>query len=115
MVEDTRMSIIDSQIHLWEAHRPDRPWPAESVASPVFVASKGARPHRAEPMGAEEMLSEMDEAGVDRAIIVPPSPVGDDNLTALEAAARYPDRFAIMGRFNPEARDARSRLESWLE
>ena len=109
------MPIIDSQVHLWEAHRPDRPWPAESVANPVFVASKGARPHRAEPMGAEEMLAEMDRAGVNRAIIVPPSPVGDENLTALEAAARYPNRFAIMGRFNPEAPDARSRLESWRE
>ncbi len=51
---------------------------------------------------------------VERAIIVPPSPVGDDNLTALEAAAHYPTRFAIMGRFDPEAPDAQSRLESWL-
>jgi L-fuconolactonase len=76
---------------------------------------KNARPHRAEPMGAEEMVGEMDRAGVDRAIIVPPSPVGDENLTALEAVARYPERFAIMGRFNPEAPDAESRLESWLE
>ena len=66
-------------------------------------------------MGAEEMISEMDGAGVDASIIVPPSPVGDENLTALEAAARYPKRFAIMGRFNPEAPDARSRLETWLE
>lgn len=108
------MPIIDSQIHLWEAHRPDRPWPEESIATPVFVAVKGARAHRAEPMLAEEMIAEMDRAGVDRAIIVPPSPVGDENLTALEAAARYPDRFAIMGRFNPEAPDARARLEAWL-
>ena len=108
------MIITDSQVHLWETHRPDRPWPEESIGSPVFVASKGARAHRAEPLGAEEMLAMMDGAGVGRAIIVPPSPVGDGNLTALEAAARHPARFAIMGRFNPEAPDARSRLETWL-
>ncbi|MBI3372996.1 MAG: amidohydrolase [Betaproteobacteria bacterium] len=108
------MLITDSQVHLWEAHREDRAWPQESRASRVFVATEGSRPHRAEPLGAEEMLATMDAAGVDRAIIVPPSPVGDDNLTALEAAARYPTRFAIMGRFNIEAPDARSRLDSWL-
>ena len=109
------MRIIDSQVHLWEAHRPDRPWPAEFVGKPVFVASQGARPHREEPLGAEEMLEVMDAASVERAIIVPPSPAGDENLTALEAAAKYPQRFAIMGRFNPEAPRARERLETWLE
>jgi L-fuconolactonase len=75
----------------------------------------GARPHRAEPLGAEELLGMMDKAGVDRAVIVPPSPVGDSNDTALEAAQRFPDRFAVMGRFNPEADGARERLETWLE
>ena len=25
------MFIVDSQVPLWEAHRPDRPWPAESL------------------------------------------------------------------------------------
>jgi L-fuconolactonase len=75
----------------------------------------GARPHRPEPLGADEAIAMMDEIGVDRAVIVPPSPVGDANDTALEAVARFPERFAIMGRFNPEADGARERLESWLE
>lgn len=75
----------------------------------------GARPHRPEPLGAEELLGMMDKAGVDRAVIVPPSPVGDSNDTALEAAIKYPSRFAVMGRFNPEADGARERLESWLD
>jgi predicted TIM-barrel fold metal-dependent hydrolase len=107
--------IIDSQVHLWEAHRPDRPWPAEQVGKPSFVTMPGARPHRPEPLGAEELLGMMDKAGVDRAVIVPPSPVGDSNDTALEAAIKYPSRFAVMGRFNPEADGARERLESWLD
>lgn len=107
--------IIDSQVHLWEAHRPDRPWPAEQIGKPSFVTMQGARPHRPEPLGAEELIAMMDQTGVDRAVIVPPSPVGDSNDTALEAAVKYPARFAVMGRFNPEADGARERLETWLE
>lgn len=109
------MLITDSQVHLWEAHRPDRPWPAEEAGRPVFVAVEGARPHRAEPLQAEEFIAAMDAAGVHRAVVVPPSPVGDNNLTGLEAAERYPRRLAVMGRFDPEALDAARRLEHWLE
>jgi predicted TIM-barrel fold metal-dependent hydrolase len=108
------MIITDAQVHVWEAHRPDRPWPAAHRASPAFVAVPGARPHRAEPIGADEMVSMMDAAGVARAVIVPPSPVGDCNDTALEAAARYPDRFVVMGRFDPNATGAPRALASWL-
>jgi predicted TIM-barrel fold metal-dependent hydrolase len=109
------MIITDAQVHVWEAHRPDRPWPAESLAAgPSFVAVPGARPHRAEPIGADEMVAMMETAGVARAVIVPPSPVGDCNDTALEAAARFPDRFVVMGRFDPMQPDARARLAGWL-
>lgn len=109
------MKITDSQVHLWEAHRPDRPWPDEYVAQKVFVAMPGARAHREEPLEAPEWIATMDAAGVDRAVIVPPSPVGDENLTGLEAAVKHPTRLAVMGRFNPEAALARERLEGWLE
>lgn len=107
--------IIDTQVHLWEAHRPDRPWPAEQIGKPSFVSVPGARPHRPEPLGADELIGVMDQNGVDRVVIVPPSPVGDSNDIALEAVARFPDRFAIMGRFNPDAEGARQRLDNWLD
>ena len=61
------------------------------------------------------MVAMMDEAGVDRAVVVPPSPAGDSNATALEAAAKYPDRFIVMGRFNPKAEGAREQLQSWKQ
>ena len=51
-----------------------------------------------EPFTAEKFVPMMDEAGVDRAVIVPPSWEGDRNDCALEAVVRYPGRFAIMGR-----------------
>jgi predicted TIM-barrel fold metal-dependent hydrolase len=45
----------------------------------------------------EDLLGEMDRAGVRRAVIVPPSWEGFRNDLALEAARRRPDRFGVMG------------------
>lgn len=72
--------IVDAQVHLWKEEAADRPWPAW-----------GRRVcHMPEPLSYEKMLSIMDEAGVDRAIVVPPSWEGDRNDYALEAARKYP-------------------------
>ena len=100
-----RMLISDAQVHLWEADRPDRPWPKVQQRPP----------HRPNGFSAEEMLAEMDAAGVDRAVIVPPTWVGENNLMACEAAARYPARFAVVGRFDVKASDARPQLEGWMK
>jgi len=97
--------IVDAQIHLWEADRPDRPWPKSGASG------RTAEPQRQEPMGAEEALAAMDAAGVARAVIVPPSWEGDRNDVALAAAAAHPDRFAIMGRLAGDPR----RLETWRD
>ena len=98
------MLVTDAQVHIWELDRPDRPWPK----------GEQREPHRPNGFSAEEMLAEMDAAGVDRAVIVPPSWIGSNNATALEAAAKYPARYAVMGRFDPQAADARAQLEGWL-
>jgi predicted TIM-barrel fold metal-dependent hydrolase len=45
----------------------------------------------------------MDEAGVDRAILVPPSWEGDRNDVVLQAVQDFPERFRAMGRVNLEA------------
>ncbi|WP_405584814.1 amidohydrolase family protein [Streptomyces sp. NBC_01190] len=80
--------IVDAQLHLWGADRAARPWPPGGAALA----------HRAEPWGAGELIAAMDAAGVDRAVLVPPSWEGDRNDLALAAADRHPDRFAVMGR-----------------
>ena len=54
------MLICDSQVHIWAANTPERPWAS-------------GRPHRPEPLGHEELLRAMDAAGVGRVVIVPPS------------------------------------------
>lgn len=99
------MLITDAQVHIWEPDRPDRPWPGVPQRPP----------HRPNGFSAEAMLAEMHAAGVDRAVVVPPNWVGDNNQTALEAAAKYPTRFAVVGRFNPKAPGAREQLNGWLK
>jgi len=55
----------------------------------------------------------MDGRGwVDAAVLVPPSLEGDRNDLALEAAQKYPSRFAVMGRI-AMARPDRSKLKRW--
>lgn len=66
-------------------------------------------------IGAEEMIAAMDRAGVTRAVIVPPSWEGDRNDVALAAAAKYPDRFWVMGRLPVETPAEGHRLRSWRE
>src|SRR5208283_1798165 len=61
----------------------------------------------------EQARAQMDAAGVSRVIFVPPSWNGWDNDYALSYAEAEPDRYAVMGRFNVAAPDARERLASW--
>jgi predicted TIM-barrel fold metal-dependent hydrolase len=96
--------ITDAQVHLWAPEQPDKPWP-KPMPRP---------PHRPHGFSAKELLAEMDAAKVDRAVLVPPNWVGDNNATAMEAAATYPNRFAVVGRFNLKAPDARKQLNGWL-
>ena len=48
------MMIIDSQVHIWAPETAEKPYAKEN-ASP---------PHRAMPLGHDELLREMDGAGV---------------------------------------------------
>lgn len=95
------MMIADAQVHIWGADTPQRPWP------------KRHAPHRPEPLGKDELLRAMDDAGVHRVIIVPPGWEGERNDLALEAAQLHPDRFAVMGRLDPERPGAMEELADW--
>jgi predicted TIM-barrel fold metal-dependent hydrolase len=76
----------------------------------------GRRPQLPEPFTIEKLVALMDEAGVDRAVIVPPSWPGDRNDYAIEAVQRHPNRFAIMGRLPVEKRQqAEAMLPKWKE
>jgi L-fuconolactonase len=101
------MTITDAQLHIWEADRPDRPW--DPLQSPQLP----------EPFTIAKAVSLLDENGVDRAVLVPPLLTGFDpdiaNAYAFEAVKAHPDRFCIVGRFDPRPAGARERLAHWLE
>ena len=69
------------------------------------------RAHLPVPLDHQTLLQLMDQAGVDRAILVPPSLDGDRNDLCLAAAQRHPDRFAVMGRLLIDKPYAPARLE----
>src|SRR5215204_5079185 len=83
---DARRLIVDSQIHLWPANTPERPWVL------------GASPQLSEPFTIERVIPMLDEAGIERVVIVPPTLEGERLDYAQEAVNRYPERFGIMAR-----------------
>jgi predicted TIM-barrel fold metal-dependent hydrolase len=95
--------IVDAQVHLWKAESADWKW------------VPGAKPQLPEPMTIERLLPLMDEAGVDRVVVVPPSWPGDRNDYGLEAHKRFPNRFAVMGRIALKDPKSAALLPKWKE
>ena len=77
--------VVDTQVHIWAANSPERPW-GEGMENRAPLPA---------PLGQEELLLLMDRAGVDCAILIPPSLDGDRNDLCLAAAQQDPDRFAV--------------------
>jgi predicted TIM-barrel fold metal-dependent hydrolase len=88
------MLIVDAQIHLWST----------GTTLP---------PHRAQPYLVDEALRDMDAAGVDGAVIHPPSWDPESNELALHAVRAHPDRFAILGRFALDDPESRKLVDGW--
>jgi L-fuconolactonase len=99
------MKLTDSQVHIWQAEQPDRPWPKTGYI-PGWAST---------PFSAEDLLAKMDSAGVTRAFLVPPAFDGGQNGYSLDAAERYAGRFAVMGRLQLSDPSAPERLEQWKE
>lgn len=98
------MLIVDSQVHIWGANTPERPWPPNR-----------GKPQRPVAFGADDLLKEMQAAGVDRVVLVPPKWEGDRNDLAIAAALAHPDRFASMGRLDPDLAESRGKLSTWRQ
>src|SRR5258708_7776821 len=98
------MIITDGGSHIWRAASPENLW------------MPGRKAHLDSPLGYEDLRRKMAEAGVHRHILVPPSWEGDRADYSLEAAAKYPDQFAVIGRIplqKPE--EGRRMLATWKE
>ena len=90
------MQIVDSQIHIWENAR----------MSPQ---------HRQIPTySMDDALKEMAEAGVNAAVIHPPSTLGEKvNELAVEAVRKHPDKFCILGHFDLQSPDREAIVKNW--
>src|SRR3972149_779697 len=97
------MVITDSQVHIWGADTADRPWPQGR-------AHQAQKPY---PVTTDMLLKAMDEAGVGRVVVVPPSWEGDRNDLALQAARLHPDPFAVRGRLAVEKPESRALVAGW--
>ena len=89
------MLIVDSHVHLW----------ASGVPS--------AAHRQISSLTAEELIAEMDQAGVDAAVIQPPAWDAGSNEVAVDAARRYPDRYAVLGWIPLERPDALAQVAGW--
>jgi predicted TIM-barrel fold metal-dependent hydrolase len=90
------MLIVDAQIHLW------------LQGLPTNAA------HRQIPSwSAEECLQEMDAAGVNAALIHPPGWDANSGAIAEAAAAKYPNRFGILGNFPLDQPESRNLVAGW--
>src|SRR6058998_4329480 len=77
------MAIIDSQVHVYEANTPKRPW--HSV------------PNWPDHVTGDEMVAAMDRVGVDGAIFISAfSLYRYDASYAVEVQRAHPGRFAIV-------------------
>ena len=90
------MAIVDAQIHIW------------GKGVPVAL-------HREQPYLADDAIRDMDAAGVDAALIHPPTWDVDCNELAMAAVQAYPDRFAIFGNFPLERPESRALVPTWKQ
>jgi predicted TIM-barrel fold metal-dependent hydrolase len=92
------MLIVDSQIHIWQN-------------------GKMSAHHRQVPTySIDDALAEMREAGVDCAVIHPPSSLGEAvNSYAVEAVRLHPDKFCILGHFDLQSPDRERIVANWRQ
>ena len=91
------MQVIDAQVHIWGSGTPSGHHRQTSIYT------------------AEELIKEMDAAGVNGAVLHPPSWDAGSNEMAVEAAKKYPDRFCILGWFPLDRPEERKRIETWKQ
>src|SRR6516165_9826800 len=90
------MLIVDAQVHIWSAGPPTNP-------SHRQVTS----------YTAEECIRDMDAAGVNACLLHPPGWDPNSGKISEEAAAKYPNRFGILGNFPLDKPENRSLIDTW--
>ena len=94
------MTIIDSQVHVYEANTPKRPW--HSV------------PNWPDHVTGDEMVAAMDKVGVDGAIFISSfSMYRYDASYAVEVQRAHPGRMAIVKPVDPDNPDVADVVADW--
>jgi predicted TIM-barrel fold metal-dependent hydrolase len=89
--------LVDAQVHIWSAGKPLNP-----------------NHRQIERYTKDDLLQEMDAAGVDAALIHPPTPWdANANALAIEAARQHPNRFAVLGNFSLDRPESRGLIDGW--
>ena len=91
------MQIIDAQVHIWGSGTPS------------------AHHRQTSRFTAEELIAEMDAAGVDGAVLHPPSWDPGSNELAVEAATKHPGKFGILGWFPLDRPESRALIGTWRQ
>jgi predicted TIM-barrel fold metal-dependent hydrolase len=89
--------IVDAQIHIWTS------------GTPVHIHRQVSHYTK------DEALRDMDAAGVDAALLHPPSWDPNANEVAIEAARAHPERFAILGFFDVSDPARRGLVDRWRQ
>jgi predicted TIM-barrel fold metal-dependent hydrolase len=91
------MLIVDAQVHIWTS------------GTPVHVHRQVSHYTK------DELLRDMNEAGVDGALLHPPSWDRNANEVAIQAAQQHPDRLAVLGFFDVSKPESRKLVATWKE
>ena len=96
------MPVIDSQVHVYAANTPDRPW--HSV------------PNWPDHVTGDEMVAAMDTVGVDGAIFISSfSMYQYDSSYAVEVQQAHPGRFGLVKPVNPDNPAVADVIAEWKE
>ncbi|HBM52285.1 MAG TPA: hypothetical protein DDZ97_04240, partial [Deltaproteobacteria bacterium] len=92
------MSVIDAHLHVFRRYSEDYPRP---IHAGLAEADREVL--------AEDLIKEMDKAGVDKAILVP---LGPEDHYVAEVQREHSGKFATVGIFDATANDQEENLDS---
>ena len=95
--------MIDGHVHVWTLDAERYPWQPTLKHVPIpTVAAE-----------AEDLLAEMDAAGVELAVLVQPSVYGWDNSYLCDSVDHHPGRFVGVVLVDPRSENAADDLRHW--